>query len=254
MNTLKSRLIDGDCITAAWAQLASPDVAEIMVHHGCDVIVIDGEHGRGTIEDWVNVARAVEAAGGSVVLRIPDGSDTMIKQVLDRGFRALIVPMVNSVAQAQSIAQSCQYPSRGTRGYAASLVRASGYGARADYASRAHQELLLFVQCEHPDAVTALPDIAAIPGIDGIFLGPNDLANAMGHLEDLTHPTVQSSIADIESKAAASGTILGSITGAGRGWGDLSRLGYQLIIGGSDVAWISGATRQYVAERDADMP
>ena len=100
MNPLKARLAAGETIKAAWVELGSPDVAEIMVRHGWDVIVIDGEHGIGDIETWVSTARAIEAAGGQVILRVPDGSDTMLKRVLDRGFRSIIVPMVNSAADA----------------------------------------------------------------------------------------------------------------------------------------------------------
>lgn len=254
MNDLKARLAAGELVTAAWAELGHPDVAEIMVRHGWRTVVIDGEHGLGDLETWVAVARAVEAAGGEVVLRVPDGSDTTLKRVLDRGFRSLVVPMVNSAAQARAIARSCRYPMRGARGYAAPIVRASGFGARPAYArDEAHDDLLLFVQCEHPDSLSSLAEIAAVPGIDGIFLGPNDLAAAMGHLEDLEQPDVQTALARVEAAAAEAGVVLATVTGGGRGWRDLRARGFRLVVGPNDVSLLVEGAGTAALSRDADL-
>ena len=254
MNPIKQRLQNGDFLTAGWAELGNPDVAEIMVRHGWNLIVIDGEHGIGNLENWVAVARAVEAAGGEVLLRVPDGSDTTLKRVLDRGFRSLIVPMVNTPAQAKAIAGHCRYPGLGTRGYAAPIVRASAYGARPDYArDESHDELLLFVQCEHPDAITGLAEIAATPGIDGIFLGPNDLSAALGHLERMDHADTQAAIAEVEAGAKKAGTMLATVLGAGRGWADLKGLGYNLAVGVNDVSFLVQSARQAAEMRDAEL-
>ncbi len=254
MNALKDRLTRGIFTTAAWAELGHPDAAEIMVRHGWQVIVIDGEHGLGELEDWVAMARAIEAAGGEVVLRVPDGSDTMLKRVLDRGFRSLIVPMVNSVAQAEAIARSCRYPMRGGRGYAAGIVRASHFGARPDYArDEAHDELLLLVQCEHPDAVEAAAEIAAVDGIDGLFLGPNDLSASMGHLERMEAPEPQAAFARVEQVGAETGTILATVTGGGRNWSDLRGRGFRLVAGVNDVSFLIEASQTAARARDADL-
>lgn len=136
MNRLKQRIAAGEQVTAAWIELGNPDIAEIMVRHGWSTLVIDGEHGVGDLDDWVAVARAAESAGADVVLRAPDGSDTTLKRVLDRGFRSLIVPMVNTAEQARGIIASCRYPGAGRRGYAAPIVRASDWGARPGYARK----------------------------------------------------------------------------------------------------------------------
>ncbi len=254
MNPLKSRLAAGEFVTAAWAELGNPDAAEILVRHGWSVIVIDGEHGTGGLEDWVATARAVEAAGGEAVLRVPDGSDTMLKRVLDRGFRSLIVPMVNTAEQAGAIAASCRYPPLGRRGYAAPIVRASGFGARPAYArDEAHDDLLLMVQCEHADAVDNFAAIAAVPGIDMIFVGPNDLAGSVGKLERLTDAEPQALLARIEAAAAASGTPLGTIVGAGRGWNDLKRLGYRLAVGPNDISLLIAGAAAAARDRDEGL-
>ncbi|TGN49522.1 aldolase [Paracoccus liaowanqingii] len=251
MNRLKRRIAQGDRIEAAWLQLGSPDIAEILARHGWDVLVIDGEHGRGDIEDWVAVARAARAAGAEVILRVPDGSDTMLKRVLDRSFTSIIVPMVETGDQAREVAAACLYPPRGRRGYAAPLVRASDWGARAGYGPEAADELLLIVQCETGPSVGNLPEIMAVAGVDMVFIGPNDLAASIGHLERMTDPEPQALIARIE----AAGMPLGTITGAGRDWDDLRALGYRLIVGGSDVAMVvAGARGVAKARGEGDLP
>lgn len=250
MNRLKARLAAGETIKAAWAELASPDAAEIMVRHGWDVIVIDGEHGVGGLEDWVAVARAVEAAGGNVILRVPDGEDTTLKRVLDRGFRSIIVPMVNSPEQAAAIAASCRYPPSGRRGYCAPIVRASRYGVEENYAlSTASEELFLIVQCEHVDAAAEIDALARVDGVDMIFIGPNDLAGSMGLLERLDAPELQESFVDIERGTLGAKTLLGTILSVGRGWKELEGLGYHLAIGPNDVSLLSTGARAAAAER-----
>ncbi|WP_343117101.1 HpcH/HpaI aldolase family protein [Ostreiculturibacter nitratireducens] len=248
-NGLKARLAEGGMIAAAWAELGNPDVAEILVRHGWRTIVIDGEHGRGELEDWVAVARAIEAAGGEVILRLPDGSDTMIKRALDRGFRSFIVPMVNTRAQAEAVVSSFRYPKRGRRGYAAPIVRGSDWGTRPDYArEEAHDELVLMLQCEHVDAVENLDEIASVPGIDLIFIGPNDLAASAGHLERMEHPEVQALLKRVEDTAARHGIGLATVRGGGRDWADLARLGYRLVAGVNDISMLIESARRSLAE------
>lgn len=255
MNPLKHRIAAGEMVAAAWVELASPDVAEIMLRHGWSTLIIDGEHGLGDLEHWVAVARAIEAAGGEVVLRVPDGSETLLKRVLDRGFRSLIVPMVNSAEQARAIVAACRYPGLGRRGYAAPVTRASHFGARPDYARReASAELLLMLQCEHVEAVENLAEIAAVDGVDLIFIGPNDLAGSIDHLERMEEPAPQALLARIEAAAAAAGKPLGTILGAGRGWSDLAALGYRFVAGPNDVSLLALGARAAAAERDGALP
>ncbi|MBD3765083.1 MAG: aldolase [Rhodobacterales bacterium] len=248
-NPLKSRLRAPGMIPAAWVELANPDVAEILVRHGWDVIVIDGEHGVGDIEDWVTCARAVEAAGGQVILRLPEGSDALIKRTLDRGFRSFVVPMVNTRAQAERVVSAFLYPGRGHRGYAAPIVRGSGWGTRPGYArDLAHDEVVIMLQCEHVEAVANLDAILQVPGIDAIFLGPNDLAASAGHLERMEHPEVQALLAQIETTCARHGMPLATVRGAGRDWADLDRLGYRLVAGVNEVSLLAEAALRARAE------
>lgn len=251
MKPLKQRMLDGEFVTAAWAEMGSPDNAEAMVRHGWPVILIDGEHGIGDLEQWVAVARAVEAAGGEVILRVPHAAQWMLNRALDRGFRSILVPRVNTVEEARAIADFCRYPPHGSRGYAAPIVRASGFGKRPGYAlEEAHGELLLMIQCEHVDAVANIAEIAAVPGIDAIFIGPNDLAGSAHHLERMLDPEPQALIKKVEAECAKQGRMLATIVGAGRSWSDLKALGYRLAIGPNDVSLIVNAARDAARERD----
>lgn len=252
-NRLKARLAAGETVSAAWLEFGAPDVAEALVHAGWDVIVIDCEHGSAGLEDGLKLIRAVEGAGGDAVVRVPDGQEATLKRALDRGARSLMVPMVNSPDLAASVAGFCRYPPRGRRGYAAPIVRASDYGMRADYAATAHDELLLMVQIEHIDAVRDFDAIMAVPGVDMGFVGPNDLAGSIDLLERMEAPASLAALAEIERKAAASGAMLGTIVGAGRGYADLRRLGYRFIVGPNDISLLMGAARSAAAARDAEL-
>lgn len=254
MNQLKQRLSAGERVAAAWIELGNADIAEIMVAQGWTTLLIDGEHGVGDLEDWVAVARAAQAAGAEVVLRVPDGSEVTLKKVLDRGFRSLVVPMVNSADQARSIVASCHYPGRGRRGYAAPIVRASDWGARPDYAlHQASDELLLMLQCEHVDSVRNLAEILLVDGVDMVFVGPNDLAGSIDRLERMLEPEPQALMAQIEATAQRAGKPLATICGAGRSWDDLWRLGYQFVAGPSDVSLLIEGARAAAAERDKNV-
>lgn len=254
MNRIKTEMTKGGMISAAWAELGSPDTAEIMVHHGWKTIVIDGEHGIGDLETWVHMARAVEAAGGEAILRIPDGDDVTIKRALDRGFRSFIVPMVNTAEQARKVVSSFYYPLRGGRGYAAPILRCSDWGARPGYArDEAHEEVFIMLQCEHVDAVANLAEITAVPGIGAIFLGPNDLAASAGHLERMDHPEVQDLFRKVEAAAAKAGLPLATVRGGGRDWKELEALGYRLVVGINDVSLLVEGLHRATVEREGNL-
>ena len=249
-NTLKARLKAGETVAAAWLEFGTAEVAEVMVHSGWDVIVIDCEHGVAGLEEGLRLIRAVEAIGGEAVIRVPDPSEATLKRALDRGARSIMVPMVADAAMARDIASYCLYAPRGRRGYAAPIVRASGYGAQADYASIANDELLLMAQVEHVDTVADVAEIAGIDGIDMAFVGPNDFAASMNHIEDLGHPDVQARIAEVEKTANDKGLMLGTILNAGRDYADLRESGYRFIVGPNGISLL--ATNARAARREAE--
>lgn len=252
-NRLKARLTAGETVCGAWLEFGSPEVAEAMVRAGWDVIVVDCEHGCAGVEAAAGLIRAVEGAGGEAILRVPSGDDATLKRALDRGARSIMVPMVNDAATARQVATACLYPPLGRRGYAAPIVRASGFGAVADYRANAHEDLFLMAQIEHVSAVEDFEAIMATPGVDMGFVGPNDLAGSIGLLERLDHPDVLAQLGRIEAAARAGGKLLGTITGQGRGWKALETLGYRLIVGPNDISMLTAAARAAAAERDREM-
>jgi 4-hydroxy-2-oxoheptanedioate aldolase len=248
MNRLKARMSEPGMIAAAWAGLGSADVAEIMVRHGWDTIIIDGEHGMGDLETWVHMARAIEAAGGEVILRLPDGLDTTIKKALDRGFRSFLVPMISSAEQARAVMSSFFYPPLGKRGYAAPVLRCSDWGARPGYArEEAPEEVFVMLQCEDVASVAALEEIVKVPGIGAIFLGPNDLAASAGHLERMDHPEVHALFRRVEEVVTAAGLPMATVRGGGRDWKELEALGFRLVAGVTDVGSLVDGLRRETA-------
>ncbi len=241
-NPILAALKRDETVVAMWLETGSADLAEAAVLRGWPTILIDNEHGVASLDEAVTIHRAVRSAGGEVILRVPSADPALLKVVLDRGFRAIMVPMVNTVEAAQELARVCYYPPRGTRGYAAPIVRASGYGANRDYRRACHDDLLLIAQIEHVDAVDNIAGIAATPGIDALFIGPNDLAGSIGRLEELDHPDVLALCEKAEQEILKSGKWLGSIVRPGRSTADLHERGCRLIAGPSDIGiFLAGA-------------
>ncbi|MGY0553123.1 HpcH/HpaI aldolase family protein [Vreelandella sp. 2A-K22] len=247
-NRTKLALKQGRAISALWLESASPELAEIAVWAGWKTILIDNEHGVSSLEHTAHLVRAIEAAGGEAVLRIPANDPTYLKKILDMGVRSIMVPMVNSAAQAQAIVDACRYPPHGQRGYAAPIVRASGYGAFSDYASQANDDLLLITQIEHTEGADNVEAIAEVDGIDMLFIGPNDLAGSMGLLERLEAPEVRRLIEDLERRIANSGRWMGTITGPGRDVTTLTNSGYRFVAGPNDIALLANTLRHEAAQ------
>lgn len=246
-NRTKLALQQGRTISALWLESASPELAEVAVWAGWKTILIDNEHGVSSLEHTAHLVRAIEAAGGEAVLRIPANDPTYLKKILDMGVRSIMVPMVNSAAQAQAIVDACRYPPHGQRGYAAPIVRASGYGAFSDYARQANDDLLLITQIEHVEGADNVEAIAEVDGIDMLFIGPNDLAGSMGLLERLEAPELRRLIEDLERRIGNSGRWMGTITGPGRDIAKLTNSGYRFVAGPNDIALFASTLRHEAA-------
>jgi 4-hydroxy-2-oxoheptanedioate aldolase len=170
-----------------------------------------------------------------VIIRVPSADPTTLKLVMDRGFRSIMAPMINTAAEAKAFADACRYPPFGRRGYAAPIVRASGWGTETGYTQGAHEELLLIAQIEHVDAIDEIEAIAAVEGIDALLIGPNDLAGSMGLLERLEDKKVRDACERVETAALAAGKWLGSIPRPGRTAQELHDIGCRLIAGPADI-------------------
>ena len=210
-NKLKAALARRELQIGIWLGLCSPAVAEMAGAAGYDWCLIDGEHGPNDLPLMVAQLRALEGRGASAVVRVPQGEDWILKQVLDIGAQSVLVPMVETAAQARQVVEACKYAPQGRRGVGYALARASGYNAIEDYAKTANDQICVMVQVETRAAMANIAQIAQVPGIDCIFVGPADLSADMGHLGDLNHPEVLEVIAqgmkDIKAAGLCAGTI-----------------------------------------------
>ncbi|WP_430645884.1 HpcH/HpaI aldolase family protein [Agromyces sp. GXS1127] len=173
-----------------WVCSGSPLVAEIAAGSGLDWVLIDGEHSPNGLESILAQLQAVAAYPVAPVVRVPYGDTVVIKQFLDLGVQNLLVPMVDSAEQAAEIVRGVRYPTGGVRGVGSSLARASRWNRVEDYLADASSTISLFVQIESAAAVAAVDAIAVTPGVDGLFVGPADLAASMGHLGQQSHHEV----------------------------------------------------------------
>lgn len=194
INTFKAALREGRQQYGLWLGLADAYAAEACATCGFDWLLVDGEHGPNDLRSMLTTLQAVAPYPSHPVVRIPEGSATLIKQVLEIGAQTLLVPMVESPQQAGELARAMRYPPHGTRGVGSGLARSSRWSLHADYLQAANDQTCLLVQVETIAAVEQLAEIAAIEGVDGVFIGPSDLSASMGLLGQPAHPEVKAVI------------------------------------------------------------
>ncbi len=243
INPLKQRLDRGDNLFGCWIETGSPVVVEILGLQGFDFLVLDLEHGQGDLKDLVDMLRAAKAVGCPCIVRVPWNDPVMLKRVLDCGADSLMIPCVETAAEAEAAVRACLYPPRGTRGYAASAVRASHYGADTDYMRLAHEQMLIIVQVESAAAAAQAEAIGKVEGVDMVFIGINDMAGSIGLLEQLDRPDVRELVAQAEKGIRASGKPMGTVPSAGADWRSLFAQGYRLVPLAGDVGFLRDAAR-----------
>jgi 4-hydroxy-2-oxoheptanedioate aldolase len=179
-----------------WLALASPYTAELCATAGYDWLLIDGEHGPNDLRSTLTQLQAVAPYSAHPIVRPPIGDVNLIKQLLDIGVQTLLIPMVETAEQAALMVAATRYPTAGIRGVGSSLSRASRWNAIPSYLQEANAAMCVLVQVESASALKNLDAIAAVEGVDGVFIGPADLAASLGHLGNPGHPTVQTAIQD----------------------------------------------------------
>jgi len=238
-NHLKKTIAAGEPAHGVWLQLGEPSIAEIASLAGYDFLILDNEHGPASIENTVHSMRAAQAGPATVMVRVPGQDPDYLKRVLDAGAEAIMVPMVETAEQARAVVAACKYPPTGRRGYSAPTVRASGYGADPDYAAKANDALFICVQIETDTAVAQAGAIAAVDGVDLVFIGVADLSGSIGLLGQPGRPEVDAQIRKAEAAVKAAGKPLGTIPRPGHTMVDLAAEGYRFLAGVAD----SGALR-----------
>jgi 4-hydroxy-2-oxoheptanedioate aldolase len=208
-NAFKAAIAEGRRQIGFWLSLGSPTVAELVAGAGYDWILIDTEHAPNEVPDVIDQLRALEGGTATPVVRPAWNDPVLIKRLLDAGASTLLVPYVRNAEEAARAVAATRYPPRGIRGVA-TITRASRYGRVSDYARQAASELCVIVQLETRASLDELEAIAAVPGLDALFIGPSDLAADMGHLGESGHPEVQAAIADAVARSARSGKPVGT--------------------------------------------
>lgn len=192
-----------------WAGQGTPYAAEILATTGYDWMLVDGEHAPNTVPGVLGQLQAVAPYPTHPVVRSVSGDPMLIKQLLDIGAQTLMVPMVETAAQAAALVQAMRYPPHGLRGVGGGLTRATRWDAVPDYIRNAHQELCLIVQIESRLGTDNAAAIAAVPGVDAVFIGPADLSTGMGHAGDASQPEVQQAIRHTIEATVAQGKACG---------------------------------------------
>ena len=162
-----------------WLMAAAPATAEAMGYAGFDFLVVDMEHVPIEVSDLTHILRAIGCTPADAVVRLAWNDQVLIKRVLDAGAQTIMVPFVQTAEEARQAVSFAKYPPEGVRGVAA-VHRGSRFGRATDYLKRANGEVAVIVQLETPDAIERLPEIAAVPGVDGLFVGPGDLVGRHG--------------------------------------------------------------------------
>lgn len=246
-NRFKTALLNDQLQVGCWLALASPYSAEAIARAGFDWLLIDGEHAPNDIPLILGQLQAIAPSPASAVVRIPVGETWIIKQVLDLGCQTILVPMVESAEQARMLAAAMHYPPRGVRGIGSALARASQFAGIADYLATADDQVCLLVQVESRRGLAAIEEIAAVDGIDGIFVGPSDLAADMGRIGQPSHPEVKAAVEDAIRRIRACGKPAGVLAfdqAVVRGY---IALGASFPAVSSDVTILTSGARQLAA-------
>lgn len=235
MSGFKQRLAARERLVGMWVASASPVNAEICAGSGLDFLLLDAEHVPNDLLSLQAQLQAVAPYPITAVLRPPIGDPVLIKQYLDIGATALLIPMVSSADQAAELVRATRYPPDGIRGVGSAFARAARWGRSAGYVQTANDGITLLVQVETSDAVDEIEAIAAVDGVDGIFVGPADLAASMGHPGQTNHPDVVARVTDAIGRIVAAGKPAGVnafVEDVARGFLDA---GASFVLVGADV-------------------
>lgn len=234
-NSFKAALKAGNVQIGFWQALTSTETVEISANAGFDWLVLDAEHAPNDMAMLRDQLRATVGGQAHPVVRIVASEDWMIKQVLDIGAQSILVPMVETAEQAAGIVAAARYAPQGRRGVGAALARASRFGNLSDYIATANDEICIIVQVESVRAVENLDAILAVEGVDGVFIGPADLAADMGFPGRPTAPEVRAVIRETTRRIKAAGRAPGILLAEQTHVDEAREDGALFIAVGSDV-------------------
>ncbi len=246
VNAFKRAIVGGRQQIGLWSSLANNITVEVIAGSGFDWLLLDMEHSPNELPMVHSQLQA--AAGGTAhpIVRPPWNDMVVIKRLLDVGVQSLLIPYVQTEEEARNAVAFTRYPPQGVRGFATG-PRANNYGRITDYVQNYAQELCVLVQIETRLGLDNLEKIAAVDGVDGVFIGPADLAAALGHAGDLKHPDVQTAIEDAIKRLRACGKAPGILTGDEKLARRYIELGCLFTAVGSDLNLLARSSEQLAA-------
>jgi 4-hydroxy-2-oxoheptanedioate aldolase len=235
-NKFKKALKEGKPQIGMWSSLSSHIVAEILAHAGFDWVLLDTEHSPNELPMVQSQLHAMTGGTATPVVRPAWNDMVLVKRYLDIGAQSLLLPYVQTAQEAQSAVRYTRYPQTGLRGVAGA-TRAAGYGRTQDYLKRAHEQLCVLVQVETRQAIANIEAIAGTEGVDGVFIGPNDLSADLGHLGNWQHPEVWKVMEDAAKRIRSAGKAPGILVGEADGRRCLD-MGYLFVAVGADTGML----------------
>ncbi|MBK6006578.1 2-dehydro-3-deoxyglucarate aldolase [Ramlibacter ginsenosidimutans] len=234
VNPFRERLKKPGAPLGTWLMSGAASTAEAMGRAGFDWLVLDLEHVPVDDRDAIGILQAMAGTNAMPVTRLAANDPVLFKRALDMGAQTVMVPFVDSAEDARRAVSYAKYPPEGVRGFAA-VHRASGYGTAKDYGKRANDSVFTMIQLETPKAVAALEEIAAVPGVDALFLGPGDLSANMGFIGNVAAPEVQAVIADVAARCRKVGIPCGIVGPTPEMVSSFVAQGYSFVAVASDM-------------------
>lgn len=245
-SNLKERMQNGETVYGLFINSVSSIAVEVAGLSGYDFVLIDSEHGPSDVLDNRELIMAAEYRGTVPFVRIPNKLQSSVLKTLDVGAHGILVPQVNSKKEAEDIANSARYCPEGMRGVAS--ARSSDYGFVKDYFKKANDRTMVAVQCENIIGVPYLDEIAAIPGIDIIFIGPFDLSQSMNAIGQVSYESIKEVVHAVLSAVHNHNKQAGIFVRNAQEAKFYSDLGFHFIIVGTDISMFANACRSAQAE------
>ncbi len=237
-NEFKHAIAAGKLQIGLWNSLCSNIVTEIVSYSGFDWLLLDTEHSPNELPDLLSQLQSVANGTATPIVRPAWNDIVLIKRILDVGAQAILVPFVQNAEEATRAVAATRYPPQGIRGITGS-GRASRYGRTKDYLKKANSEICVLVQCETREALQHLEAIAAVEGVDGIFIGPADLSASFGHIGNPQHPEVQQAIEDVAKRLKKIGKPAGILTPVEEEARRYIDWGYTFVAVGADLGLVA---------------
>jgi 2-dehydro-3-deoxyglucarate aldolase/4-hydroxy-2-oxoheptanedioate aldolase len=245
VNHFKRAIAAGKTPVGAWLVSAAPSAAEALGYIGFDFLVVDMEHTPLDTPQMIGVLQAIAGTAAQAIVRPPWNDMVMVKRALDAGAQSLLFPFVQSAEEAKRAVAYTRYPPAGVRGVAA-MHRGSRYGTVPNYQKRAHEEICVIVQIETLTAFDQLEAIAAVPGVDSIFIGPADLSASMGLLGDMGNPAVQEKLRAGAQTCKRLGKPCGIVGANPQIVANFIDYGFSWVAVGSDLAMLASRATEYL--------